>query len=202
MIIPNMYNIKISCKDENDNVSYNIDIDTDVTVTATVLDFNGEPVIGKSLTIYYDDETSIYTGTTDSNGQISTTYTCAEWGTHIFSVETYSCQINVTGLKQVKQRVWSSTINLTYTLYVDEANRHCTVTINGSGISISSGLENYEVTNFVPTEYRSKGNKYFEVARTNNFRGYMWSTGTIGISNFATTTQTGQRFGGEMDWNY
>ena len=94
-----MYNIKISCKDENNNASYNIDIDTDVTVTATVLDFNGNPVVGENLTIYYDDETSIYTGTTDSNGQISTTYTCTEWGTHVFSVETYICFINVNGWK-------------------------------------------------------------------------------------------------------
>lgn len=92
-----MYNIKISCKDENDNASYNIDIDTDVTITATVLDFNGEPVIGKSLTIYYDDETSIYTGTTNSNGQISITYTCTDWGVHTFLIETFSTSVNVTG---------------------------------------------------------------------------------------------------------
>lgn len=107
-----------------------------------------------------------------------------------------------TGLTLVKERVWSDTINLTYRLYVDEVNRQCTVTIAGSNISIPSGLANYEVTNFVPTEYQSKGNKFFEVARTNNFRGYMWPSGTIGISNFASTTATGQSFNGEIDWNY
>ena len=135
MIIPNMYNIKISCKDSNDNASYNINIDTDVTITATVLDFNGEPVIGKSLTIYYDDETSIYTGTTNSNGQISTTYTCTEWGIHTFSIESYSIQINVVG--------WRIPVNdanytLKYNQYMVSASIHV-----ASSVSVTPSTEEF-----------------------------------------------------------
>lgn len=106
------------------------------------------------------------------------------------------------GLTQIKQDVWSSTNNLTYTLYVDETNRHCTLTITGSSISIASGGANYEKTNWIPSDYRPKGNKFTMLNRSQYFQFYAWSNGTIGISNFASSTKSGQSFGGEIDWNY
>lgn len=194
MIIPNMYNIKISCKDENDNVSYNIDIDTDVTVTATVLDFNGEPVIGKSLTIYYDDETSIYTGTTDSNGQISTTYTCAEWGTHIFSVETFSTSINVSGFKLIQS-------NITYALYVDESTHTAQIRANRTGVTIATG-NGFEYTDFViPTKYRPSANNISLIMRSNQFINYVFSDGTVGITNTGNTV-TNYSINFIKEWHY
>lgn len=106
------------------------------------------------------------------------------------------------GLVQKAQRVWSSSINLTYTLYVDETNRHCTLTITGSNISIASGSTNYEVSSFIPLQYRPKGNKFIRLGRTNNILCYMWSNGTVGISNFTSSTLTGQGYNGQIDWNY
>lgn len=194
------YNIKISCKDENDNASYNIDIDTDVTITATVLDFNGEPVIGKSLTIYYDDETSIYTRTTDSNGQISTTYTCTEWGIHTFSVETFSTSINVTGQKKVKEGSnWSG---VTYTLYVDEANRSATLVCNISNKDIASGVSNYEMTGWIPSQYRPHSQKFIKGYRGNNNVFYIFYDGRVGVSNLTSSVQTGVTLGAQIDWNF
>ena len=106
------------------------------------------------------------------------------------------------GLVQEKQRVWSSSNNLTYTHYVDEANRHCTLTISGSNISIPSGTTNYEVANFVPSEYRTKTSKFTRVGRSNSILAYMWNTGTVGVANLASGALSSQGLGGQMDWNY
>ena len=106
------------------------------------------------------------------------------------------------GLVQKKKNVWSSSINLTYTLYVDEVNRHCVLTITGSNISIPSGTTNYEVDNFVPSDYRPKATQFCRLMRSNSFLAYMWANGTVGISNFNSSTSTGQTMSGQMDWSY
>ena len=107
-----------------------------------------------------------------------------------------------TGLTYNKQRVWSDSINLTYTLYVDETNRNCTLTISGSSISIASGNSNYEVGNFVPSAYRPKNSLFCRLQRSNNLLAYMWDTGTVGIANFNSSTSTNQSLSGQIDWNY
>ena len=106
------------------------------------------------------------------------------------------------GLVQNKRQSAGSSTPVTYTLYVDEVNRHCTLTITGSNISIASGTTNYEVSNFVPSAYRPKANKFCRLMRSNNILCYMWNSGTIGISNFASNTATGLSMSGQMDWSY
>ena len=108
-----------------------------------------------------------------------------------------------TGLVQKKEQRYSSSVNLTYTLYVDEINRQCSLTIIGSSIGISTGSTNYEAPNFVPTEYRPKANKFTRVGRTNNMLAYMWgNNGTVGIANMTNATLSGQTLNGQMDWSY
>lgn len=107
-----------------------------------------------------------------------------------------------TGLSLVKERVWSDTNNLTYRLYVDEVNRHCSLTVTGSGISVASGTTNYEVSNFVPSKYTPISGQFSQLGRSNNALAYIWNNGTIGIANLSSSTLTNQSFGGQFDWNY
>lgn len=88
MIINNMHNVTITSS------SYNPDANTSITITATCKDFNGNAVAGKSLTIKKNG-TNLYTGTTNSNGQISTTTTCGVCGAVNFSVDSWNCVVNV-----------------------------------------------------------------------------------------------------------
>lgn len=105
-------------------------------------------------------------------------------------------------LVQTKQQTAGSSTPVTYTLYVDEANRHCTLTITGSNISIASGVTNYEISGFVPSDYSPKANKFCRLMRANSFLAYMWTNGTVGISNFNSSSSTGQTMSGQMDWSY
>ena len=88
MIINNMYNVTITSS------NYNPDANTSITITATCKDFNGNAVIGKTLTIKKNG-TTLHTGTTDSNGQISTSTTCGVCGAVNFSVDSWNCVVNV-----------------------------------------------------------------------------------------------------------
>lgn len=88
MIIKNMFNVEITSS------NYNPEPNTNITITATCTDYNDNPISGKSLTIKKNG-TSIYTGTTNANGQISTTTTCGTSGAVNFSVKHFNTVINV-----------------------------------------------------------------------------------------------------------
>ena len=88
MIINNMFNVELTSS------NYNPSANTSITITATCKDYNDNPVIGKSLTIKKNG-TILYTGTTDSNGQISTSTTCGMSGAVNFSVKHFNMVINV-----------------------------------------------------------------------------------------------------------
>ena len=104
---------------------------------------------------------------------------------------------------QKKTQRYSSSVNLTYTLYVDEINRQCSLTVIGSSIGIASGSTNYEAPNFVPAEYRPKANKFTRLGRSNNMMAYMWgNNGTVGIANMTSSTLSNQTLNGQMDWSY
>ena len=71
-----------------------------VTVTAsegTFTQLNGSDITSASSV----------TGTTNSSGQFTLTYTCSEWGLITFSANNTSNQINVVGWKEV----WRNTAN-------------------------------------------------------------------------------------------
>ena len=98
----------ISCND------YNPTIDGTVTLTVTVKDVYGDAVSGESVLVTasagnftkYNGSTitgaSSYTGTTNSSGQFTLTYTCSEWGLITFSANTVNKQILVKGYKTIK----------------------------------------------------------------------------------------------------
>lgn len=88
MIIPKMYDIEITSS------NYNPDINTSLTITVTAIDYNGNPVIGETLTIKHNG-TTVGTPTTNSNGVATVTTTCGSAGTHQFTCKSASCVISV-----------------------------------------------------------------------------------------------------------
>ena len=83
-----MYDIELTSS------NYNPDASTSITITATVVDYNGNPVIGEALTIKHNG-TIVGTPTTNNNGQATVTTTCGSAGTHQFSCKSASCIITV-----------------------------------------------------------------------------------------------------------
>ena len=101
--------------------NYNPTIDGTVTLTVTVKDVYGDAVSGESVIVTasagnftkYNGSTitgaSSYTGTTNSSGQFTLTYTCSEWGLITFSANNRAIQVHVTGWREITAgtgRLW------------------------------------------------------------------------------------------------
>lgn len=90
---------------------YNPNIDSTITVTVTVKDVYDGPVENESVQVTCNigkftklngstiSDTQSVTAQTDSNGEISLTYSCSEWGLATFSANTTSTQIQVKGFR-------------------------------------------------------------------------------------------------------
>ena len=93
---------------------YNPSIDSTITVTISVNDVYGDAISGESVTVTASEGTftqrngsnitaaSSVTGTTNSSGQFTLTYSCSEWGLITFTANNTSTQIKVKGWKQVQ----------------------------------------------------------------------------------------------------
>ena len=146
----------ISCND------YNPTIDGTVTLTVTVKDVYGDAVSGESVLVTasagnftkYNGSTitgaSSYTGTTNSSGQFTLTYTCSEWGLITFSANNENIQIKVTGWKQI-------IVNTYCTLYVNGDERICEFKYYQTNVSFTSTSDKTVASNLIPTEYRPVG---------------------------------------------
>ena len=99
--ITDLYNYSISCS------NYNPTIDTDISVTVKVTNQAGNPVVGHTVSILKNNS-SWKSGTTGSNGEFTTTYTCSEWGLTTFSANNVSLQIKVKGFKS--KSMWNGTL--------------------------------------------------------------------------------------------
>lgn len=87
--------------------SNTIIIDSSVTLTATVLDEHRQPITNAEVT-FYDGETEIDTGTTDSSGATSITYTPTVTGSHTLTAsysEYTSKNVSLTVNKHTSQFV-------------------------------------------------------------------------------------------------
>jgi len=93
---------------------YNPNIDGTVTLTVTAKSVYGNPIEDMEIPVTASEGNftelngssitgaSTVTGTTDSNGEFTLTYTCSEWGLITFSANTTSTQIRVIGWRQLK----------------------------------------------------------------------------------------------------
>ena len=98
----------IECSD------YNPTIDGNITVTITVNDVYGDAISGENVTVTASEGTftqlngsditaaASVTGTTNSSGQFTLTYSCTEWGLITFNAYNTNIQINVVGFKEVE----------------------------------------------------------------------------------------------------
>ena len=127
----NYLNIDIACS------SYNPTIDGTVTVTVTVKDVYGDAVSGEEVTVTASEGNftayngssitgaTSHTGTTDSNGQFTLTYTASVWGLITFTAPNASTQIKVKGFKS--RSMWNGT------LYYDNEKAELVLNWQGSG---------------------------------------------------------------------
>ena len=168
--ITDLYNYSISCS------NYNPTIDTDISVTVKVTNQAGNPVVGHTVSILKNNS-SWKSGTTGSNGEFTTTYTCSEWGLTTFSANTMYNQIKVTGFKKVLN-------NITYKLWVDESTKTAVVLANRSGVTIGAG-DGFNYNDFkIPSKYRPSTNSFVTVGRTTpGIINYIWTDGTVGVYN-------------------
>lgn len=125
MIITDLYQTKIECKQgitETDYYNVNIDAN-DMLVIVTLLDFNGNAVKNKDVTLTVDkgyftqkgnktgsntanltsvNNSKTITVNTGSYGNIIGLYTASEWGLCTFSANNTKIQCKVTGWKLIK----------------------------------------------------------------------------------------------------
>lgn len=197
----NYLNIDIACS------SYNPTIDGTVTVTVTVKDVYGDAVSGEEVTITASEGNftayngssitgaSSHTGTTNSSGQFTLTYTCSEWGLITFSANNHNTQIRVTGFKKIVE-------NTTYTLMVDESTRCCRIEAHRTGVTITSGQSFSGYSDFViPTKYYPKNNCYSLIMRNTTFLFWLFNNGAYGVTNLGDTV-TDYDLAFTHEWHY
>ena len=187
--ITDLYNYSISCS------NYNPTIDTDISVTVKVTNQAGNPVVGHTVSILKNNS-SWKSGTTGSNGEFTTTYTCSEWGLITFSANNRSTQVNVIGFKRVLY-------NTTYALWVDESQHLAQLRCSRTNITITNG-ECFKYSDFIiPAKYRPPLDSIALIYRgANEITNFVYGgNGEVGIYN-AGTTKTGWNLVFNHEWHY
>ena len=185
----------IECSD------YNPTIDDNITVTITVTDVYEDPIEGENVTVTATGGTftqlngssitaaATVTGTTNSSGQFTLTYTCTEWGLITFTANNKSTQIRVNGWRSVNIGTYG-------TLLVNGEERLCEFSYYRTNFNLSSTTTTIE-TNLIPSAYR-KG-----VAVTlfnSSMGGNLDDNGTFSVHT--TSTGTGKTINAHAIWSY
>lgn len=149
----NFYNTNIAVSD------YNPTIDTTVTLTITVTNAEGDPVEDASVPVTASEgqftklnnttitAASSVTGTTNSSGQFTLTYSCTEWGLITFSAKNHiHLQIRVTGYKLIK-----STTNDLIKLYRNDNQIQCVLFSSNDDVYFGTSWTNYVNEGWIPT---------------------------------------------------
>ena len=186
---------------------YNPTIDDYITVTITVNDVYGDAISDESVTVTASEgnftqlngsditSASSVTGTTNSSGQFTLTYTCSEWGLITFVANNRSTQVNVTGFKKIAE-------NTTYTLMVDETTRCCRIEAHRTGVTINAGQSFSGYSDFViPTKYYPKSNCFSLIMRNATFLFWLFNNGSYGVTNLGNTVQ-GYNLAFTHEWHY
>ena len=78
--------------------NYNPTIDSEVVITVQVMDYAGDIVANKSVTLYKDG-TSVSSSTTNSSGVATWTITLTDWDVHHFKVANATLELKAKGWK-------------------------------------------------------------------------------------------------------
>lgn len=138
---------------------YNPNIDSTITVTVTVKDVYDDPVENESVQVTCNigkftklngstiSDTQSVTAQTDSNGEISLTYSCSEWGLATFSAKNHiGLQIRVTGYKLIK-----STTNDLIKLYRNDNQIQCVLFSSNNDVYFGTSWAEYVNGGWIPT---------------------------------------------------
>ena len=135
---------------------YNPNIDSTITVTVSVDDVYGDAVSGESVTVTASEGTftqlngsditasDSVTGTTNSSGQFTLTYSCTEWGLITFSANNKNIQVRVTGWRTVATYLY-------YLLEENDGHVRLKIHINTNITFNTSWTTIY--ANFIPLDY-------------------------------------------------
>ena len=174
----------IECSD------YNPNIDTYITVTITVNDVYGDAISDESVTVTASEgnftqlngssitAAATVTGTTNSSGQFTLTYTCSEWGLITFVANNTNIQVNVIGFKS--QSLGSGTLYYDNEKVEYVLNYHSTVTWQINNAWTDSGA-----FNTIPSELRPKHHIYSMLSDTRMALRVNRDTGKVQTSNSA-----------------
>lgn len=185
----NITNISVS--------NYNPSIDGTVTVTVTVKDVYGDAVSGETVLVTasagnftkYNGSTitsaSSYTGTTNSSGQFTLTYTCSEWGIINFSANNTSKQIKTSGWKEVSVTGATSYASL----YVNGSERIAYFRYYRSGYNFTSTSTVTLHSGAIPSSYRPGRNVNCSVLNS-TIVGGLNTDGDISVISSSTGSKT------------
>lgn len=147
---------------------YNPNIDSTITVTVTVKDVYDGPVADESVQVTCQigkftelnggtiSDTQSVTALTDSNGEISLTYSCSEWGIVNFSANNTSTQVNVQGWRQITSG--------TGQLWVNDETKTAVFSFSRNG-AITSEIS---YANAIPSPYRPSSHVRMKSHNSNN----------------------------------
>lgn len=168
MIISDLYQTKIEIvQGDTTTPYYNVNIDsTDVTVIVSLIDFNGENVKRKNVTLTVDKGTissvktgytgtiasggKSVTGTTGDDGKFKVTYTASEWGLCTFTANNSNIQLRVTGWKQIGG-------DNKYHLWVNEEIKLLRMRLNIPSTSYAIGHQTV-LSSIIPSKYLNNTN--------------------------------------------
>ncbi len=195
----NFYNTNIAVSD------YNPSIDSTVTVTITVTNAEGDPVEDASVPVTASEgqftklnnttitAASSVTGTTNSSGQFTLTYSCTEWGLITFSANNNKAHVRVIGWRTVS-------LNISYaTFKVNEAEKLCILNYVRDFSAADADKFYTWHTGAIPSQYRPSIQSNGSMNQVGVL--YVDSTGEIG-GKFANSWSSNRTVKGTVMWQY
>ena len=117
-----------------------------------------------------------------------------------YSANNANCQINTTGFRLIDSKTIA--YKVTYTLYADESIGLCKLILHMDSCSIASGQTNYENAGWIPSKYRPQNNLFSSIVRSPQLLWYVWTNGTMGVSNFNNSTLNNQLGDAMITYSY
>ena len=122
--------------------NYNPTIDSEVVITVQVMDYAGDIVANKSVTLYKDG-TSVSSSTTNSSGVATWTITLTDWDVHHFKVANATLELKAKGWKTLVNDsgylIRTKDNRVQFSLNVDSVGFPTSFTAFGGGAKVPQG---------------------------------------------------------------
>ena len=161
---------------------YNPDIDDEITVTITVTDQNDDPISNWNVPLQINGTAVATTLTTDTNGQVTYTHSCDDWGICRFSVKSFSCFIKVDGWRIVHNSVpyyLKYNDKMVYALINYSSSVNWSTTISHLGAEwLKDTTHNIDLRPPMPVSVSPSANKTIMLANNDYRVGWFTDSGT------------------------